>query len=126
MYDFHQNFIKKNFDAELLSTDTDSLTYEIKLENDYEEFFSGKICLTLVTIQKTGKLTKYLCHAFTIKDMCQMMEFLRWLILIKIVSQVVNRFKKIVIKKVVKRLKKIVIKKVIIKKIVIKEKYCDN
>ena len=55
-----------------------------------------------------------------------MMEFLRWLILIKIVSQVVNRFKKIVIKKVVKRLKKIVIKKIIIKKIVIKEKYCDN
>ena len=30
MYDFHDNFIKKNFDAELLFTDTDSLTYEIK------------------------------------------------------------------------------------------------
>ena len=55
-----------------------------------------------------------------------MMEFLRWLILIKIVSQDVNRFKKIVIKKVVNRLKKIVIKKIIIKKIVRKEKYCDN
>ena len=25
MYDFHSNFIKKNFDAELLFTDTDSL-----------------------------------------------------------------------------------------------------
>ena len=25
MYDFHYNFIKKNFDAELLFTDTDSL-----------------------------------------------------------------------------------------------------
>ena len=26
MYDFHYNFIKKNFDAELLFTNTDSLT----------------------------------------------------------------------------------------------------
>ena len=30
MYDFHYNFIKKNFSAELLFTDTESLTYEIK------------------------------------------------------------------------------------------------
>ena len=30
MYDFHYNFIKKHFDDELLFTDTDSLTYEIK------------------------------------------------------------------------------------------------
>ena len=29
MNDFHYNFIKKNFDAEFLFTDTDSLTYEI-------------------------------------------------------------------------------------------------
>ena len=28
MYDFHYNFIKKNFDAELLFTDTGSLNYE--------------------------------------------------------------------------------------------------
>ena len=44
MYDFHYNFIKKNFDAELLFADTDSLTYEIKSENVYEEFLTGKIC----------------------------------------------------------------------------------
>ena len=43
-----------------------------------------------------------------------MMEFVRWLIFIKIVSQAV------------KRSKKSVIKKIVIKKIVIIEKYCDN
>ena len=42
MYDFHYSFIKKSFDAELLFTDTDSLTYEIKSENVYEEFFKWK------------------------------------------------------------------------------------
>ena len=42
MYDFHYNFIQKNFNAELLSTDTDSLIYEIKSENVYEEFFKWK------------------------------------------------------------------------------------
>ena len=42
IYDFHYNFIKKFFDAELLFTDTDSLTYEIKLEDVYEEFFKHK------------------------------------------------------------------------------------
>ena len=42
------------------------------------------------------------------------MEFVRWLIFIKIVSQVV------------KRLKKIVIKKIVIKKIFIIEKDCNN
>ena len=43
-----------------------------------------------------------------------MIEFVRWLIFIKIVSQVVNR------------LKKIVIKKIVIKKIVIIEKNCEK
>ena len=43
-----------------------------------------------------------------------MIEFVRWLIFIKIVSQVV-------IKKIVKGLKKIVIKKVVIKNFVIKK-----
>ena len=42
IYDFHYNFIKKNSDAELLVTDTDSLAYEIKSENIYEEFFRWK------------------------------------------------------------------------------------
>ena len=42
MYDFHDNFIKNNFDAELLFTDTDSLAYKIKSEDVYEEFFKQK------------------------------------------------------------------------------------
>ena len=42
MYDFHYNFIKKHFDAESLFFDTGSLTYEIKLEEVYEELFKQK------------------------------------------------------------------------------------
>ena len=43
MYDFHYNFIKKHFDAELFFIDTDSsITYEIKSEDVYEEFFKHK------------------------------------------------------------------------------------
>ena len=42
MYDFHYNFIKNNFDTELLFTNTDSLTYEIKSKNVYEEFYKWK------------------------------------------------------------------------------------
>ena len=42
MYDFDYNFIKKNFDAKLLFTDTDSVTYETKSENNYKEFFKWK------------------------------------------------------------------------------------
>ena len=42
MYDFDYNFIKKNFSAKLLFTYTDSLTYEIKSENIYKEFYKFK------------------------------------------------------------------------------------
>ena len=42
MYDFHYNFIKKDFNAELLFTDTDSLTYEIISEDVYEKIFKWK------------------------------------------------------------------------------------
>ena len=42
MYDFYYNFIKKNFDAELLFTDTGSLTDEIKSKDVYEGFFKHK------------------------------------------------------------------------------------
>ena len=42
MYDFRYSFIKKQFEAELLFTDKDCLTYEIKSEDVYEEFFKHK------------------------------------------------------------------------------------
>ena len=42
IYNFHCNFVKKNFNAELLFTDTDSLIYEIKSEKVYKEFFKWK------------------------------------------------------------------------------------
>ena len=42
MYDFHYNFIKNHFGAEMLFTDTDSFTCEIKSEDIYEEFFKHK------------------------------------------------------------------------------------
>ena len=42
MYDFHYKFNKKHFDAQLLFTDTDSLAYQIKSKDVYEEFFKNK------------------------------------------------------------------------------------
>ena len=55
MYDFHCNFIKKNFNAELLFTDTDSVTYEIKSENFFEEFFKWKDLLDFSNYSKDSK-----------------------------------------------------------------------
>ena len=42
MYDFCYSFIKKHFHGELLFTGTESLTYEIKSEDVYEESFKHK------------------------------------------------------------------------------------
>ena len=39
MFNFNYNFIKRNFDAKLLFTDIDSLTYEIISKDVYGEFF---------------------------------------------------------------------------------------
>ena len=55
MYDFHYNFIKNNFDAELLFTDTDSLAYEIKSEDVYEEFFKHKDLFEFSNYPKDSK-----------------------------------------------------------------------
>ena len=55
MYAFHYNFIKKHFDAELLFTDTDSLAYEIKLDDVYEEFFKHKHLFDFSNLSKNSK-----------------------------------------------------------------------
>ena len=67
MYDFHHNFTKKQFDAKLLFTDTDSLTYEIKSEDVHEEFLSTNICLTLVTIQRMQSFLTKLIKKLLVK-----------------------------------------------------------
>ena len=55
MHDFHYNFIKKNFNAELLFTDTDSLTYVIQRENVYEDFFKWKDVFDFSNYPKDSK-----------------------------------------------------------------------
>ena len=55
MYDSHYNFVKKNSDAELLFTDTGSLTYEIKSKNVYEEFYMWKDLFDFSNYSKDSK-----------------------------------------------------------------------
>ena len=55
IHDFHYNFIEKNFDAELLFTETDSLTYEIKSKNVYEEFYWWKDLFDFSNYSKDSK-----------------------------------------------------------------------
>ena len=72
MYDFRYNFIKKHFDVELLFTDTDSLSYEVKSKIFIKNFLSTKICLTLVTIQKIqSSLMSFIKKLLVKRKTCQ-------------------------------------------------------
>ena len=55
MYDYHYNYIKRKFDAKLLFTYTDSLTYEIKTEYIYEDFFRNKHLFDFSNYPKDSK-----------------------------------------------------------------------
>ena len=56
MYDFHYRFIIKRFDVELLFSDADSLTYEIKSKNVYEDFFKHKHLVDFSNYPEDSKL----------------------------------------------------------------------
>ena len=48
MYKFHYDYVLKTFNARLLFADTDSLIYEIKADNVYEQCFKDKDLFDLV------------------------------------------------------------------------------
>ena len=64
---FSTALLKKTFSAQLLLTDTDSLTYEIKSENVDKEFYKWKDCLTLVIIQKIQRFLMILIKTLLVK-----------------------------------------------------------
>ena len=53
MYDFHYNLIKKKSDTDLMFTDTDSPTYEIKQKMFMKMFLNINTYLTSVNINQT-------------------------------------------------------------------------
>ena len=53
MYDFHYNLIKKKNDTDLMFTDTDSPTYEIKQKMFMKMFLNINTYLTSVNINQT-------------------------------------------------------------------------
>ena len=67
MCDFYYSFIKKHFDAELLFTDTHSLTHEINQKMFMKNFLSPNIYLILVTMQKIQKFLMTLIKALLVK-----------------------------------------------------------
>ena len=42
MYDFHYNYLLKKYNIKLMFTDTDSLCYEIKTDDDYKDLIQDK------------------------------------------------------------------------------------
>ena len=55
MYKFHYDYVKNKFDAKLLFTDTDSVVYEIKDKDMYEECFKDRILFDFSVYRKDSK-----------------------------------------------------------------------
>ena len=55
IYEFHYDHIKRNHDANLLFTDTDSLVYEIKTEDVFEDFYKDKNLFDFSDYQQHSK-----------------------------------------------------------------------
>ena len=68
MYDFFRALLKNCFDAELLFTDTDSFTYEIKSDDVYEDFFKHKHLLDFSDYPKDSKFLMGLIKQLLIKS----------------------------------------------------------
>ena len=59
MYKFHYKYIKSKFDSKLLFPDTDSLVYEIKTEDVYEDFYGDKNLLDFSDYSLNSKFFNY-------------------------------------------------------------------
>src|SRR5271157_6306204 len=59
MYDFHYGYIKNKYDnnAQLLFTDTDSLCYELKTEDFYQDMFDNRTLFDLSDIKAENSMT---------------------------------------------------------------------
>ena len=101
IYDFHYNFIKKIFNAELLFTDTDSLTYEIKLENVYEEFFKWKDLFDFSSYSKNSKFS----NETNKKDIVKMKDELGGVIIFEFVGLKSKMYaiKKLMVKNIIQQ-----------------------
>ena len=56
MYEFHDKYIKRNFNANLLFRDTGSLVYEIKTKDVHEDFYENRNLFDLSDYPQDSKL----------------------------------------------------------------------
>ena len=65
--DFHYSFIKKLFDAELVFTHTDSVTYKVKSKDVYEDFFKHKSLINFSNYPKESNFLTRLIKKLLVK-----------------------------------------------------------